>query len=363
MQKAEKNRMSVIDILKGIGIASIVIGHSCEIIPGTNFKIAQFVYSYHIMVFLFVAGFCFKREYSQDPFGYVGKRLKSVLGFYFGYSVVFILAHNFLSSIHMLPNGYYTIDNILSCLSGAITFKVSESLLGTFWFIPMFLFANILFCFIFSFAEKMKYSKAIHIICCFAMAILGLYANTQRMFWDYNLQTAILGIPIIYFGYFVKLNWNYISRYINIIISILCAVIINYILSMNIGIIELSVDWIINQWLFYPVTILGIYFCLGISKTIDKITLLRRLFINIGQNSFHIMALHFLMFKIVDQIYGRKIKVSPEIMEKFPHAFELWYIYWLTGILGPLILVFLVKKAVYVIKTVKFGSVDKYDKV
>ena len=48
----ETKRDSYIDILKAIGIISIVIGHSSFVFPGSNFKIGPFVYTYHIMIFM-----------------------------------------------------------------------------------------------------------------------------------------------------------------------------------------------------------------------------------------------------------------------------------------------------------------------
>lgn len=46
-----KRRDAFIDILKGIGIVSIVIGHSSWLLPKTQFPIGPFVYTYHIMLF------------------------------------------------------------------------------------------------------------------------------------------------------------------------------------------------------------------------------------------------------------------------------------------------------------------------
>ena len=51
----EKQRDTLIDLLKGIGIISIVIGHSSWILPGIGFPMGPFVYTYHIMIFFFVA--------------------------------------------------------------------------------------------------------------------------------------------------------------------------------------------------------------------------------------------------------------------------------------------------------------------
>lgn len=51
------------DIVKAIGIISIVMGHCCYsiMIPALNVSVGEFVYSYHLMVFFFVAGFLQKR--------------------------------------------------------------------------------------------------------------------------------------------------------------------------------------------------------------------------------------------------------------------------------------------------------------
>ena len=55
------------DIVKAIGIISIVMGHCCYsiMIPALNVSVGEFVYSYHLMVFFFVAGFFYKREYHK----------------------------------------------------------------------------------------------------------------------------------------------------------------------------------------------------------------------------------------------------------------------------------------------------------
>lgn len=46
-------RNSTMDIVKAIGIISIVMGHCCYsiMIPALNVSVGEFVYSYHLMVF------------------------------------------------------------------------------------------------------------------------------------------------------------------------------------------------------------------------------------------------------------------------------------------------------------------------
>ena len=55
----EKQRDTLIDLLKGIGIISIVIGHSSWILPGIGFPMGPFGYTYHIMILFFVGSSSF----------------------------------------------------------------------------------------------------------------------------------------------------------------------------------------------------------------------------------------------------------------------------------------------------------------
>lgn len=53
-------RDKLIDIVKAIGIISIVIGHSAWTVTKLNIKIGPFVYMYHLMIFVFTAGYLIK---------------------------------------------------------------------------------------------------------------------------------------------------------------------------------------------------------------------------------------------------------------------------------------------------------------
>jgi len=55
-------RDAYIDILKGIGIISIVIGHSSWILPITKIPIGPIVYSYHLMIFYLLQGCVLKKS-------------------------------------------------------------------------------------------------------------------------------------------------------------------------------------------------------------------------------------------------------------------------------------------------------------
>ena len=63
-------RVKIVDIIKGIGIISIVIGHCAG-----NAHVISFVYTYHLMIFFVAAGYCFKTESTVDIKRYVGSKM------------------------------------------------------------------------------------------------------------------------------------------------------------------------------------------------------------------------------------------------------------------------------------------------
>lgn len=165
----EKQRDTLIDLLKGIGITSIVIGHSSWILPGCNFPIGPFVYTYHLMIFFFVAGMSFKPRNDITPYMQIGKRLGGVLPIYVKYSIVFILLHNFFLKIHILKSDtivYGKLD-IIKLIFEACIFGTSEAMLSAFWFVSMFFIGVSMFMLLYYHAEKMKYPIIWHILCGF----------------------------------------------------------------------------------------------------------------------------------------------------------------------------------------------------
>ena len=66
----KKNRLYW-NIIKGIGILCIVIGHSWKLLSG-------FVYLFHLAIFFFVGGYLYNDEkYSEDPYLYFANKLKN----------------------------------------------------------------------------------------------------------------------------------------------------------------------------------------------------------------------------------------------------------------------------------------------
>lgn len=339
------NRDTTIDLLKGIGITSIVIGHVGGYLPG-GFPIGPYVYTYHIMIFLFVAGMCFKPQNNTSPYMQIGKRLGGLLPLYVSYSIFFVLAHNWFRKIHILSNDIpkYGKREIIENVLNSFTFGNSERLLGAFWFVPMFFIAFSCFIIIFYKMESLKRRVWGHAFAIMACSIVGIVLNYKDIYLNYRIQTSILGISIIYFGYLYKKYRMNCEKYLKWWLAPVWGVMIWWLLTLNIGRVELSVNQIMHPALFYPVTVIGILFCLCLAEGMKKIPPICKLFSTIGKNSFHIMALHFLAFKCVDLIAVRAFKDGYDVLEKFTVSYEnLWYLYYIAGVGIPLIAIYFFK--------------------
>lgn len=64
-----KARNDFIDIIKAFGIISVVIGHCFDLmIPVFNVSVTIVVYTYHLMIFFFVSGYCLKMKECDEAY-------------------------------------------------------------------------------------------------------------------------------------------------------------------------------------------------------------------------------------------------------------------------------------------------------
>ena len=104
--------------------------------------------------------------------------------------------------------------------------------------------------------------------------------------------------------------------------------------------ISLAQEDIINSYMFYIVSTIGICFCCSLSNIIEKIPVLNKSIAAMGKHSFSIMALHFACAKGIDVIYSKIIgETNPEIISKWVTAYpeKLWIIYVIVGCIIPVI--------------------------
>ncbi len=83
------NRLAYIDMVKGVGIILVVIGHSTYVSEG----VLTWLASFHMPLFFIVSGILFAHRHSErEHFGaYVKKRFFGMMVPYFAFSLIYIL--------------------------------------------------------------------------------------------------------------------------------------------------------------------------------------------------------------------------------------------------------------------------------
>lgn len=113
------NRNQVVDILRGIGILCVVIGH-CYFLAYDSLELAV-IYSFHMPLFILVSGYLFKEAPLSKEF--VSKKIESILVPYF------IIA--FFSMFTVLPSSDKPVVSFLvdifvgNALDGRLSYNVA----------------------------------------------------------------------------------------------------------------------------------------------------------------------------------------------------------------------------------------------
>jgi len=349
MERENIQRNSTIDTIKAIGIISIIIGHSVTRLPITHINIGQFVYLFHITIFFFVAGFTYSEKYDNNLPLFFGRRFMGVYPKYICYNTLFVFLHNTLSRLSLISAAPYTFSDLMIWLSAGFAMHTNETMLGAFWFLPVLVVSCVLFALArsasvhVSFIIKKRMSFHISMIVFIALySAAGLYFNYMGRYLTYHIQTSFLAAPFIYIGFLVKQQYNRYIKYFCRLGYLISAALLYFVVAVFGFQIELSVNCIISPLLFYPVSLLGIYFCMALATTIQHHPRISKVMAYIGKNSFHYMALHFIMFKLVDLISVELFRSSPEVLSVFPHSYEYGLLYVLASLamITPILLIY-----------------------
>lgn len=370
------------NIVKGVSITSIVIGHCCHFL-------VPFVYLYHLAIFFFVAGYFYnEKKYGDDPYLYFLAKIKANWKKFVIYTTFFILIHNFLYNKGMIINtNVYYIKDMIQCFINTLMFCGTEAMGGAMWFVPVYIIASSIFGIIIFYSRKISTlfksntNLAKNVLIIYAtlfIGFVGVYLNRKEFLFIFHAQTAFLVIPFFTIGYFVRNYCDNVFKYLKIWIFIPVMLLLGYFAYKQKIWINLSDNIIGNDHYFYLISIFGFYFCLYLSKILFNIKFIKNGFDLIGKYSFEIMASHFFIFKIIDYIYARiQDIVDPTVYGVFPYAFKnLWLIYILLGIIIPVITFYLfdkfkakilenIKEKNYIeqISSVKDKFVDKFIKI
>lgn len=322
------------DILRGIGILSIVMGHCFS---GS----IQYVYTYHLAVFFFVSGFLYsEKKYGQDPFAHLGAKLKSSWPKYMFYMSLFILLHNPFQALGINPAAdNYNFSQTLVHLSNTLILNGGEAMGGALWFVPTWVLSCAVFggtvWFAFHFFPSL--CRLVIAVISLLFSFLGAFFILHENFFIYNVHLVLLVQIFFAAGWLMKTCLPRYKQLLKWYAAFFSALALVFLVRHDDLYFDLAMGRIGNGWQYFLLAFLGIYCCLFLSLLLEKTKKAGQLFAFWGKHSFDIMALHFLVFKLVDGIYGRIFHYPAEYYSAFPHSFGkiLWPVYVLLGTCLP----------------------------
>ena len=192
--KKEQRRDDVFDALKGIAIILVIMGH-CGMGP-----LHAFIFSFHVPVFFFVAGFFLKSRPLQEELFLSFKRL--VVPYLFCIFCIFVI-----SAIRAYLDGGWA--DVANTKEYAVRFLLgykggcAPNWLGgeirTFWFILAMFWSRFL---ALLFLNKIK-SEIILCAVFFILCPLGAFCG-EHVFVPYCIPLGITAVGFVYVGYLVR---------------------------------------------------------------------------------------------------------------------------------------------------------------
>lgn len=141
-----QQRNDTITMMKALAIICMVVGHSY-----TRSPIEGFVGLFHMPVFFFCSGYCFKVKYLDDFLSYMKRKIKTIWWPTFKWIATLVLLHNLLLAIGVLREenigglvvSYYGLKDIGKYLAMATLLHAHAPVFAGIWFVKMLLVASV----------------------------------------------------------------------------------------------------------------------------------------------------------------------------------------------------------------------------
>ncbi len=298
MENSDRGKSSYWNVVKGIGIFCIAVGH-CWL------RFQNFVYLFHVPLFFFISGYMYNEDkYGDTPWKNIKKRFQNNWMKYICIYAIFILLHNVFLKFHMLTEYDYAygVGTVLQQIVLVILGGGNELLCSTLWFVPVLVLGSSLFGLLVFVSRKFIKDKFIFQgFIVGILSLMGYWMIRHGILVHAHLQIVLTvqlyfwgGYLLRYYGQEIKsiLNWKIAL----IIFAILAFYSRNHLYSL--------VDSRVSLWM-YLFAFLGIYICLVLAWYVNtKTNLLKRVCTGMGQASFWIMAFHYVIIRTIDRVYA-----------------------------------------------------------
>lgn len=330
----------VVDTVKGVAIVLMVLGHS-----PINSMVSHFIYAFHMPLFIFVAGYCFKLHYlgAFKKFGY--RRIKGLYWPFLKWNMLFLLLHNLLVSGGVIDGGIYGTHQYICRTAEFLTFQSSEQMLGGFWFLPALFAASIIGWVIIKLCRDCMRYLAFATVMVLLLSIVGLLMMDRFCSGEHAGLTAGLfgeySLPQLLYYTFFFLCGHLLSKIrftgnVAVAVSLVVLITLYGVMDFECG-MTCTLVW--KKLPFAIGALCGIVVIFRVCELMAQ-TIYSRWFQVVGRRTMDILTWHFLSFKFVSWILISIMGYDMALLTQYPHLdacqWWFWLPYAITGIVLPL---------------------------
>ena len=303
-----KDRLKDIDIIRGICIIYMVLGH-----VGLGNSFDHYIHAFHMPIFFIISGFFLKRNINTNFIEFLKKILKKYMLPYLIFSLFYYLIScitkiDFIGYKQTLL-AFFTTNDIFLPIGGAL------------WFLTSFFFCQLIVYFVNKYINK----DIIFFIVSLVIGIIGVYITKIlpfRLWW--SISSSLVGVGLISIGYLInkydllnKIKFEY-KNIINIIITIIILV-INCFFIMKSSYVNMRVGTYPNCIIFIFNLLMSLTAYINISNILLKTKILDKInnkLIYIGKNSIIYLCINQFIILLLNK-FVMFIKINNIICQKF----------------------------------------------
>lgn len=328
---APPRRDVTLDVLKGLGIILMVIGHS-------GFPYTDFIYRFHMAVFFMASGYVWNDKKAADIPSLKRSLLSRVKGLWLPYVLgngTFALLNNVFVRLLLYPQeSRMTLAEIAVNFAKILLFSGHTQLGGAFWFLRTLFVVSVVHLAVRFVATHWKYGKAFYAVVVVSTLAGAVWIDRTGCTLPFNMHTFFSGYTAFLMGALLR-RYSVMERtkkYSRAMIPVGLALLVFSPLDR----VEMGVGSIGSLPLFVLVSYGGWFMLWGLASLLkgpvaDAIAYC-------GRHSVWIVALHFLAFKPVIVIYLLCTGGSMAKLSSFPIMYKpwLWIAYTIAGVALPL---------------------------
>ena len=357
MNKSMSTYYRWVDIIKGTAIIGVVLSHITH--PFKNYPLVPLVSLMYglwfVSVFFVVGGFFLKAEKLCSPVEFIKGKMNRFYRLLLYFYIPAVLLHNVWLNIGFYDTEtdyggkymeYWGIGQFVKELILVFLFAGREPILGAMWFVYVLLLAMIGLCIVswilnqwITDKQKLEVVRALIL---FVGCIVSCQMTNIIGFTIPRFNNTITAMWLIYCGYLMMRVLN--LKFNNNWVAIFCGLVVYHIAVIEGGIM-------LNQNKYTDVlsltasSVSALYVIAYLSKKIEKGTVGKAL-AWCGKESFYIMALHFVGFKLCTLMlsaFDIKLPLS-SLIAPADRNIPLTLLYLCFGIMFPLIFIEMVRR-------------------